>query len=66
VNFRFCVLKDGLDWRVRDSDIECVCVRGEVRKAPAQGNLRQARLVSSLVISNVTGIIRPGVGKTRA
>jgi hypothetical protein len=46
--------------------ISNVCVHGEERKGPAQGNLLQARLVSSLVISNVAGIITPGVGKTRA
>jgi hypothetical protein len=65
VNFRFCVLKDGLDWRVRDSDIECVCPWGG-KERPAQGNLLQARLVSSLVISNGAGIITPGAGKNRA
>jgi hypothetical protein len=65
VNFRFCVLKDELAWRVRDSDIECVCPWGR-KESKAQNNLLQARLVSSLVISNVAAVHTRGDGKSRA
>lgn len=38
MNFRFCVLKDDLACRVRDSDIECVYPWG-VKKIRGQNNL---------------------------
>jgi hypothetical protein len=64
VKIPFSVSKDELAWRVRDFDMKCLCPWGR-KGSPAQSNLPQERLASSLVIRNVAGINTRSVGKSK-
>jgi hypothetical protein len=52
-------LKEELAWRVRDSDIQCVCPWGR-KESKAQNNQLAECLASSLVISNVAAVGKAG------